>query len=332
MDRALFVSELHALIHETRRKWPDVRDAGEAALEMLKGGARQDGRTLMEPITRGCGTKNPKVVGICVGALQRLVGMNVVDSVSPEMLLGANLELRFLSCVSSSLLSQTAVPAIIQTLDSVLTHGVDIQLKVLQTILSMLTYCTDVHGAVLGDALLLCFKLHDVKHPVVSSTAAATLRQAVMLVFERVAEEDKALSNTLPTDTHSTTATTPVTPEDAGPSPPIPSEVNIDSLPPALQDAYTLLSDLCILARPPPGRSGGFLSILGSSGVRESEGDEIRSLRLLTTTTGIGTAGIGRTFSLELVESVVAGFEGCLKAVRTALLLCHTRTSAQMCA
>lgn len=40
------------------------------------------------------------------------------------------------------------------TLDSVLTHGVDIQLKVLQTILSVLTYCTDVHGEVLGDVSL----------------------------------------------------------------------------------------------------------------------------------------------------------------------------------
>lgn len=83
MDRALFISELHALINETRRKYPEVRHAAEGALEALKrGGAGPDGRALMLPIAKGCATKNGKVVGICVGALQRLVGMDAVDSVS----------------------------------------------------------------------------------------------------------------------------------------------------------------------------------------------------------------------------------------------------------
>ncbi|KAJ9092821.1 hypothetical protein QFC21_006697 [Naganishia friedmannii] len=310
MDRALFISELNNLINETRRKYPEVRHAAEGALDALKrGGAGPDGGVLMLPITRGCATRNGKVVGICVGALQRLVGMDAVDS--------------------------TAVPAILQTLDSVLTHGVDIQLKVLQTILSVLTYCTDVHGEVLGDfgggerlragqgALLLCFKLHDVKHPVVNSTAAATLRQAVMLVFERVAEEDATISRITPTNA----STTDDGPEQDTPAPQPPlTEVNADNLPPVLQDAFTLLSDLCILARPPVGRAtsrGG----VGSGGKEPAEVVEEEEPWLLRSLSSSSSGRVTRTFALELVESVVAGFEQCIKAHRELVfLLQHSLT------
>jgi hypothetical protein len=69
---------------------------------------------------------------------------------------------------------------------------VDIQLKVLQTLLSLLTAFPDVSGDLLAEALLACFKLHESKAGVVSSTAAATLRQLVVLVFEKVGEEDRS--------------------------------------------------------------------------------------------------------------------------------------------
>jgi hypothetical protein len=42
----------------------------------------------------------------------------------------------------------------------------------------------------LRQTLLLCFKLHDSRVSVVSSTAAATLRQAVMLVFDRISPDN----------------------------------------------------------------------------------------------------------------------------------------------
>ncbi|KAF8495977.1 hypothetical protein F5888DRAFT_515535 [Russula emetica] len=41
-----------------------------------------------------------------------------------------------------------------------------------------------------GPALLLCFKLHESRTAVVSSTAAATLRQLVMFIVDKVVEED----------------------------------------------------------------------------------------------------------------------------------------------
>jgi hypothetical protein len=153
---------------------------------------------------------------------------------------------------------------VIQTLASVINQGVDIQLKVLQTVLSLLTHCNDIHGEVLGEvrgsflqqtlvqtascpnstpethipvlqALLLCFKLHDVKIPVVSSTAAATLRQAVMLVFDRVTVEDR--------DNPPSSAKPPG---------------------PCASDAIDLFHDLCVLTAGHASR--GLSSFLGGGG------------------------------------------------------------------
>ncbi|GHJ88999.1 hypothetical protein NliqN6_5401 [Naganishia liquefaciens] len=259
MDRAFLVSELQALAAETKRKFPEVREAAEKALEVLKAGttaqrdSQRDATVLMEPITLGCRTKNPRVIGLCVGALQRLVGMKGVDS--------------------------EAVPAILVTLDSVVNQGVDIQLKVLQTILSVLTYCGDVHGDVLGNALLISFKLHEAKPTVVNSTAAATLRQAIMLIFERVVAEDKQHS---------------------------PTEPPSGTFSPALQDAYDLFSDLCLLTRSQGAGTLGLGNLFGAIGANQNEGGKVRLLKNLS--------GVGKAFGLELIESLLGGFEGCLKA------------------
>lgn len=78
-------------------------------------------------------------------------------------------------------------------------------------------------------ALLLCFKLHESRTAVVSSTAAATLRQLVMFVVDKVVEEDRRMllaneleSITLPDGTTQT-------------------------LGPAARDAFAIFEDLCLL-------------------------------------------------------------------------------------
>jgi hypothetical protein len=106
---------------------------------------------LLAPITLGCKTRNAKIVGISIAALQQLVALGGVPLAS--------------------------LPDVLHTLGMVASQAVDIQLKILQTLLSILTYCKDMHGDALGTALLLCFKLQDSRVSVVSSTAAATLRQ-----------------------------------------------------------------------------------------------------------------------------------------------------------
>lgn len=96
---------------------------------------------------------------------------------------------------------------------------VDIQLKVLQAVLVILTI-GPVNGGLLGDVrLIFChvyvrdcsvrrlmtnppfarqvfrivFELRDSRIPVVSSTAAASLRQGVMVTFDKIIAEDDAL-------------------------------------------------------------------------------------------------------------------------------------------
>lgn len=80
-------------------------------------------------------------------------------------------------------------------------------------------------------ALLLCFKLQDSRIAVVSSTAAATLRQLVMFVFDKIVEEDKrdSIDPSLLEDVTLPDGTTA-------------------ALGPFARDAYAVFEDLCLLA------------------------------------------------------------------------------------
>jgi len=69
----------------------------------------------------------------------------------------------------------------------------DAHLKVLQSAALLLSSYPSIHAEVLAQTLLLCFRLQDSRVAVISSTAAATLRQAVMTVFDKVVNEDKVL-------------------------------------------------------------------------------------------------------------------------------------------
>ncbi|KAG1897905.1 uncharacterized protein F5891DRAFT_509678 [Suillus fuscotomentosus] len=67
-------------------------------------------------------------------------------------------------------------------MNDAMSQGVGIQLRILQTLVSLITNFPSIHEELLGEALLLCFKLQDSRIAVVSSTAAATLRQLVMFI------------------------------------------------------------------------------------------------------------------------------------------------------
>ncbi|KAI0656026.1 hypothetical protein C8Q70DRAFT_922126 [Cubamyces menziesii] len=153
----------------------------------------------------GCATKNAKVVAISLGSLQRLIALKAVP--------------------------QSAVPLIISTMSDCINQGVDIQLRILQTLLSLITNFPAVHGQLLGDALLLCFRLQESRIAVVSSTAAATLRQLVMFVVDKVVDEDRRDELT------SSEKIEAVLPNGA-----------TTKLGPSAHDAYAVFEDLCLLA------------------------------------------------------------------------------------
>ncbi|KAJ8092074.1 Endocytosis and vacuole integrity protein [Marasmius tenuissimus] len=212
---AFLVTELQSLASETRRKHPEVREAAEKSLAILRSSPEQatvnlasDGPQsddLLRPVFMGCATKNAKVVAISLGSLQRLIALKAV----PE----------------------SAVPLIIKTMSDAMSQGVDIQLKILQTLLSLITNFPTIHGTLLGDALLLCFKLQESKIAVVSSTAAATLRQLVMFVVDKMVEEDRR-DNVDPQSLSQVT---------------LPNGESL-SLGPSSLDAYAVFEDLCLLA------------------------------------------------------------------------------------
>ncbi|EMD41098.1 hypothetical protein CERSUDRAFT_111675 [Gelatoporia subvermispora B] len=212
---AFLVTELQSLASETRRKHPEVREAAEKSLAILRSSPEQatanlasDGPQsddLLRPVFMGCATKNAKVVAISLGSLQRLIALKAVP--------------------------HSAVPLITTTMNDCMNQGVDIQLRILQTLVSLITNFPAIHGQLLGDALLLCFKLQESRIAVVSSTAAATLRQLVMFIFDKVVDEDRRadleagslIEVTLPNG-------------------------STKSLGPSAQDTFAVFEDLCLLA------------------------------------------------------------------------------------
>lgn len=69
--------------------------------------------------------------------------------------------------------------------------GHDVQLKILQALPSLLqNYPSEIRGDHLSTVLQICSGLQNIKSPAVSNTAAATLQQLIIAVFDRVIVED----------------------------------------------------------------------------------------------------------------------------------------------
>ncbi|KAG1789692.1 uncharacterized protein HD556DRAFT_1433599 [Suillus plorans] len=160
---------------------------------------------ILRPVFMGCATKNAKVVAISLGSLQRLIALKAVP--------------------------QSVVPLMVSTMNDAMSQGVDIQLRILQTLVSLITNFSSIHEELLGEALLLCFKLQDSRIAVVFSTAAATLRQLVMFILEKMVNEDRQEND----DTLELS-------EAALPN------GSTKALEPCAKDAFSVFKDLCLLA------------------------------------------------------------------------------------
>ena len=123
---------------------------------------------------------------------------------------------------------------------------------------------------------------------VVSSTAAASLRQAVMVIFDRIAKDD--LEPLLPVKMDGPDA----------------EEVLVT---PAALDAYNIFSDLCLLTA--KGTTSGGFSLWGKT-------EDVKPVLLKL-------SSLQRTFGLELIESILSGYENSVKQVRM-VIQHHTHT------
>lgn len=69
--------------------------------------------------------------------------------------------------------------------------GHDVQLKILQALPSLAqNYPSEVRGDLLSTTLQICSTLQNSKNFAVSNTAAATLQQLIISIYERVVSED----------------------------------------------------------------------------------------------------------------------------------------------
>ncbi|XP_072124342.1 protein MON2 homolog isoform X2 [Mobula birostris] len=208
-------SDLRSLSLECRKKFPPVKEAAESGIVKIKtiaarntdilAALKESSSEVVQPLLMGCGTKEPKIAQLCLSAIQRLMSHEVV--------------------------SEAAAGNIINMLWQLMENGLE-ELKLLQTVLVLLTTNTVVHDDSLAKAIVLCFRLHFTKDNITNNTAAATVRQVVTVVFERMDAEDEQ---------H----------KDSDSQPPViqgnSNRRTISTLRPCAKDAYMLFQDLCQL-------------------------------------------------------------------------------------
>ncbi|KAJ2616995.1 Endocytosis and vacuole integrity protein, partial [Coemansia sp. RSA 1804] len=176
----LLANELQSLSTEARRKHPDVKEAAERVIIVLRGikstsslqiaSELAKSEQVIRPFVLACKTSNQKLVAAAVQCMQLLI--------------------------SHQAISPGSIRESLNTLNTVLDFGVDIQVKVLQMVLPLVSrYSGDVYGETLVEAFHTCISLQRSRDPIVSNTAAAMLRQIVVSVFDRVVAEDRELGN-----------------------------------------------------------------------------------------------------------------------------------------
>ncbi|RFU36309.1 hypothetical protein B7463_g41, partial [Scytalidium lignicola] len=213
MTAQILSSELSNLIQESKRKHSELRNAAEKSLEELKllrstseaqiTADLSHRPNFIAPFLIACGTKNVKFIGIAVVCLQRLV--------------------------VSKALPRQRLKEVLDALREASSTGQDVQLKILQALPSLLqNYADDIRGELLAASLNICMVLQSNKNAIVNNTAAATLQQLVVSVFDKVVAEDKLVLE-IPTVGE------------------VPTEDGSIQVRAAARDAYKVFNDLCLL-------------------------------------------------------------------------------------
>ncbi|KAI9730301.1 MAG: hypothetical protein M1818_008204 [Claussenomyces sp. TS43310] len=213
MTAQILNSELSNLIQESKRKQTDLRNAAEKSLDDLKSLRATSEAQLatdlsqrpnfITPFIIACNTKNAKFTGIAIVCLQRLV--------------------------ASRGLPRSRLKEVLEAFREATSSNLDVQLKILQCLPSLLqNYAGDLKGELLAGALNICSLLQSSKNGIVNNTAAATLQQLVVAVFDKVVAEDN-IALEVPTVAEA------------------PTESGNVPLRTAAFDAYRVFNDLCLL-------------------------------------------------------------------------------------
>ncbi|EEH40796.2 hypothetical protein PAAG_02772 [Paracoccidioides lutzii Pb01] len=216
-------TELSNLIQESKRKNSDLKNVAEQSLTELKGLPSTSEAQLaadllrkphfVKPFVIACQTRHARLAAIGVVGVQRLVASRALP---PERLRD-----------------------VLNALQETTNLGLDVQLKVLQTLGSLFQYyAISLSGPLLATSLELCATIQNSKTVSVANTAAATLQQLVVSVFDKVSKMD-ATVDSVPSAT--------VTVDE--------QQIRISS---ASYDALRILDDLCRIIE---GEKLGFLNI-----------------------------------------------------------------------
>ncbi|ORY18273.1 hypothetical protein LY90DRAFT_677208 [Neocallimastix californiae] len=213
-----FRNELLSLSNETKRKYPKIKEVSEKCILKLRtigdNGKKSNlelaselskNPDFIEPLQLACETQNNKLSLLSLSCIYQLLNYNAV--------------------------SELAANSYIKSLLNILNGNTEIQLKILQVLLSFIYKIDSLHGDVIYDSLLICFKLQNLKNSNVNNTAAATLRQLIICLFDKVNMEMEDVEKGNKTfDYH-----------------PFDNDGKIINLTDYQKDAYVVFQDLCLL-------------------------------------------------------------------------------------
>ncbi|KIH67556.1 hypothetical protein ANCDUO_02110 [Ancylostoma duodenale] len=123
---------------------------------------------LLHPLILACATRQTKLVQIALQSIQRLVQHRVLEASCANVVVSELWGLVEVECE---------------------------ELRVLQTVPPLVSADLLVTGNTLAKCIVMCFRMHFAKDPVVINAASAAVRQLVGCVFERVIQEDGVFNN-----------------------------------------------------------------------------------------------------------------------------------------
>nr|CDJ80890.1 Asparagine synthase domain containing protein [Haemonchus contortus] len=217
------LSDLRQLSTEAKKKHNHVKEAAESGVVRVRNISTASGEAtlltnlraasneLLHPLILACATRQTRLVQIALQSIQRLVQHRILEASCANVVVSELWGLVEVECE---------------------------ELRVLQTVPPLVSADLLVTGNTLAKCIVMCFRMHFAKDPVVINAASAAVRQLVGCVLERVIQEDGVFSTELT-----------VVPSSGGrPSP--------RSAPPTLRpcaaDAYLLFKDLCLLINAKP--------------------------------------------------------------------------------
>ncbi|KAL0859636.1 hypothetical protein ABMA27_010760 [Loxostege sticticalis] len=165
-------NDFKTLSLETKKKYPQIREACDEAIEKLSLASNNPQASLygvvnqiLYALVQGCESKDLKIIKFCLGTIQRLIAQQGIDAKGAR---------HVVDCLYN--LGQAGV----------------LELKLLQTAALLMTTSDLVHGDTLARTMVMCMRMvspSEARDVSTSHAAAATVRQLVALVFERALAE-----------------------------------------------------------------------------------------------------------------------------------------------